>query len=96
MSELQPIELIWAYVKRLVAMQSHRTRTPTAAAEETRIALDQVTAALCASVIDHAQAWMVKFMHGEHGGTLAQYADLASIVQHAAAPDNIDAESRDA
>ena len=76
-------------------MQSHRTRTPAAAAEQTRIALDKVTAALCASTRDHTHVWIEKYMHGPHGGTLAQYADLASIPLHAAAADIIDAESQD-
>ena len=41
---------------------------------------------------------METFMHSEHGGTLAQYADLAAVtlaVTPPAAPLDIDAESSD-
>lgn len=51
-SEVQPIELIWAHANGLVARQSHRTRTVVTAAVQTRIALESVTDSLSASCMD--------------------------------------------
>jgi hypothetical protein len=80
-SELQPIEMIWAFTKAQVARQSHRSRTAHACAVQTREAMDQVTAELCQSVIDHVHAWIERFMHSERGDDLQQYPTLASLVE---------------
>ena len=78
-SDLQPIELIWAYTKALVARQSTRRRTVEEAAIHTRQAMDQVTKELCQDVIRHAQQWMDRFIQSEEGGSLQQFGSLASL-----------------
>jgi hypothetical protein len=84
-SQLQPIELIWAFTKSLVARQSHRTRSVQEAAVQTRQAMDAVTAQLCRKVITHCHTWIDTFMHSDAGGSLQQYADLEALVHAAAA-----------
>jgi transposase len=89
-SDLQPIEMIWAFTKALVAKQSTRNRTVREAAIQTRKAMDQVTKELCKKVVGHAQKWMDQFIKSDDGGSLQQFADLktltaASIAMHQAA-----------
>jgi hypothetical protein len=80
-SDLQPIEMIWAFTKALVARQSTRTRTPHACAVQTREAMERVTAELCQKQIKHCHAWIEQFMSSEQGGSLQQFADLQSLKQ---------------
>ena len=80
-SELQPIELIWAFIKDLVARQSTRKRSVEAATIQTRVAMEQVTAELCQKVISHCHKWMQQFMKSEEGGSLQQFADLKALMQ---------------
>ena len=78
-SDLQPIEMIWAFTKALVARQSRRTRTVDETATQTRQAMDEVTAQLCQDVIQHTHKWMDAFMQSEDGGSLHQFRDLATL-----------------
>jgi hypothetical protein len=78
-SQLQPIELIWAFTKSLVARQSFRSRSVDEAAAQTRQAMDQVTTELCQKVINHTHTWMEEFMQSEEGGSLRQFRDLATL-----------------
>lgn len=80
-SQLQPIELIWAYTKQLVARQSHRSRTVEEAAAQTRKAMDRVTAELCNDVIQHCQRWIDGFIRSDDAGSLSQFADLRAVMQ---------------
>jgi hypothetical protein len=79
-SELQPIELIWAYTKHLVARQSHRTRTVDECAIQTRQAMDQVNKQLCRKVISHCHRWIQQYMMSENGGSLRQFIDLPRLM----------------
>jgi transposase len=80
-SQLQPIELIWAFTKALVARQSHRSRTVDQAAAQTRSAMDKVTAELCQSVIDHCHAWINQFIRSDDADSLSEFKDLAALMQ---------------
>ncbi len=80
-SELQPIELIWAFTKALVARQSHRTRSVDACAVQTRQAMDSVTAELCQKDISHCHKWIEQFMRSEEGGSLQQFKDLPTLLK---------------
>jgi hypothetical protein len=75
-SDLQPIEMIWAFTKALVARQSHRTRSAHACAVQTREAMEQVTAELCQTQIQHCHAWIERFMQSEESGSLQQFGSL--------------------
>jgi hypothetical protein len=88
-SDLQPIEMIWAFTKALVARQSHRTRTVQACAVQTREAMERVTAELCQKQIQHCHTWIEQFMRSEEGGSLQQFATLAALKPLAAALINI-------
>jgi len=87
-SDLQPIEMIWAFTKALVARQSHRTRTAQACAVQTREAMECVTAELCQKQIAHCHAWIERFMQSEEGGSLQQFVTLAALKPLAAALTN--------
>ena len=79
-SELQPIELIWAYTKSLVARQSHRSRTVDEAAIQTRQAMDKVNNQLCRKVIGHCHRWIQRYMMSENGGSLRRFIDLPMLM----------------
>jgi transposase len=84
-SELQPIELIWAFTKGLVARQSHRSRSVHTATVQTRKAMDEVTAELCRKEIAHCHKWMEEFMQSEEGGSLQQFGGLKALMPLSAA-----------
>jgi hypothetical protein len=84
-SDLQPIEMIWAFTKALVARQSHRSRTAHACAVQTREAMERVTAELCQKQIAHCHAWIERFMQSEEGDSLQQFGTLKTLLQLAAA-----------
>jgi transposase len=79
-SELQPIEMIWAFTKGLVARRSHRTRTAHEAAVQTREAMEQVDAERCRNVISHVHKWIHSFMQSEVGGSLRRFFDLPMLM----------------
>ena len=79
-SELQPIELIWAYTKSIVAHLSHRNRTTQEAAVQTRQAMEQVTKELCQDVINHSHKFIDAFMQSEEGGNLRQFGSLQQLI----------------
>jgi len=79
-SQLQPIELIWAFTKSLVARQSQRSRTMNEAAVQTRQAMDQVNQQLCLKVIHHCHKWVSSFMRSDSGGSLQQYQELSALI----------------
>ena len=83
-SELQPIELIWAFTKALVARQSFRTRTAEVAAVQTREAMELVNKELCSRVISHTHKWIQQFMQSEEGGSLRRFLDLPMLMQFSA------------
>jgi hypothetical protein len=89
-SQLQPIELIWAFTKHLVARQSHRSRSVHTAAVQTREAMDQVTKELCCREIGHTHKWMQQFMQSEEGGSLQRFIDLPALMH--ARPDWLQAD----
>jgi hypothetical protein len=84
-SDLQPIEMIWAFTKSLVAHQSHRSRTAHACAVQTREAMEQVTAELCQKQISHCHAWIEQFMQSDEGDSLQQFGSLQVLLPLAAA-----------
>src|SRR4051794_33663633 len=79
-SELQPIEMIWAFTKHLVARRSHRTRSVHEAAVQTREAMDRVDAERCRGVISHVHKWIHEFMMSDAGGSLRRFLDLPMLM----------------
>jgi hypothetical protein len=84
-SDLQPIEMIWAFTKSIVARQSHRSRTAHACTVQTREAMEQVNADLCQKQIEHCHEWIKRFMQSEEGGSLQQFGSLQALLPLAAA-----------
>jgi transposase len=84
-SDLQPIEMLWAFTKGLVARQSHRSRTTHSCTVQTREAMEQVTAELCQKQIAHCHAWIERFMQSEQGESLQQFGSLQVLLPLAAA-----------
>lgn len=80
-SELQPIELIWAYTKSLVARQCNRHRTSHETAVQTRQAMDAVSKELCQDVINHSHKFIDSFMQSEEGGNLRQFESLEKLIK---------------
>jgi transposase len=95
-SDLQPIEMIWAFTKAVVARQSHRTRTAHACAVQTREAMECVTAELCQKQIQHCHGWIERFMQSEEGGNLQQFGSLQALMPLAAALHKADDVAPDA
>jgi transposase len=87
-SHLQPIELIWAHTKSLVARQSHRTRTAQEAAVQTREAMEQVDAEYCQKVIRHCHDWIEGFMKSDDGHSLQTYASLQALIDSKSAEES--------
>lgn len=92
-SWIQPIELIWAYVKHQVALQSHRLRKYQETAQQTRDALRTVTPELCGKYIARSERKMSEWLATSDAGSLQKrYGSLAAMVaapheEVAAAPD---------
>jgi transposase len=79
-SELQPIEMIWAFTKGLVAHRSHRSRSVREAVVQTREAMERVDANRCRKVISHVHKWIHEFMQSEAGGSLRRFLDLPMLM----------------
>jgi hypothetical protein len=78
--EVQPIELIWACVKQLVAQQYTLRRTIEATRSQTDDAFDRITAAMIQKRIAHCHAWIDAFMQTEEAGSLQAFRSLAQLV----------------
>jgi hypothetical protein len=79
-SWMQPIELVWAQVKKEVAMQSHRERKYQETAQQTRTALRNVTAERCASLVSHTERLMETWLQSSDAGSLAQWPTLTALM----------------
>jgi len=80
-SWMQPIELVWAQIKRQVAMQSHRERKYQETAQQTRDALRAVTADRCASIILHTEKLMSAWLQSSDAGSLCAWPSLSLLVK---------------
>jgi len=78
--EVQPIELIWAHVKSVVASHYTLNRTIDQTRQQTDDAFDAITAAMIQKRIAHCHTWIDAFMHTEEAGSLRQYGSLMRLV----------------
>ena len=78
--EVQPIELIWAYVKGLVASRYTLKRTLDTTRQQTDDAFDTVTAAIIQKRIAHCHKWIDSFLQSEEAGSLQQYGSLDKLI----------------
>jgi len=78
--EVQPIELIWAHVKSVVASRYTLNRTIDQIRQQTDDALDTITATMIQKRIAHCHTWIDAFMQTEEAGSLRQYSSLMRLV----------------
>jgi transposase len=79
--EVQPIELLWAKVKRYVADRSTHNRSITEARQQTEDGFEQVTKVFCNSIIKHCHDWIDSFIQTEAAEDLRQCGTLAGIIK---------------
>jgi hypothetical protein len=80
--EVQPIELLWAKIKRYVADRSTLKRSATQTREQTEEAFEKVTAMFCNSVIKHCHDWIDQFLQTDAAEDLKQCGTLAGVIRH--------------
>ena len=78
--EVQPIELIWAYVKQLVASQYYLNRTIEATRKQTDDAFDTITPEMIQKRIGHAHKWINNFMLTDDAGSLKSFSTLENLI----------------
>lgn len=78
--EVQPIELIWATVKHVVAMQATTGRSEATARQHTEAAFEQLSADSCLARIVHCQQWIAQWLRCEGAHHLQQYYDVNDMV----------------
>ena len=80
--EVQPIELLWAQIKRYVADRSTHNRSMTETREQTEGAFEQITKMLCNSIVRHCHDWIDQFIASEAAEELQQCGTLAGVIKH--------------
>ena len=80
--EVQPIELLWAKVKRHVAARSTHNRSLAEARAQTEQGFEQVTRIFCNSIVKHCHDWIDDFLATDAAGDLQQCGTLAGVIQH--------------
>jgi len=80
-SWLQPIEMVWATIKKQVAMLARRDRKYTETQKQTREMLSRLTAEQCSSIIGHVEKDMTKWLQtAEAGAHMQQWRSLEELV----------------
>jgi transposase len=80
--EVQPIELLWAAIKRYVAQRSTHNRSLTEAREQTEKGFEQVTKMFCNSIVKHCHDWIDDFLSTDAAEDLQQCGTLAGVIKH--------------
>jgi len=79
--EVQPIELLWAEVKRYVADRCYHKRSPAEARAQTEEGFARVTYGFILSIIKHCHDWIDSFLATEEAGDLQQCGTLAGVIK---------------
>jgi hypothetical protein len=80
--EVQPIELLWAKVKRYVADHATHNRSVTEARQQTEEGFEYITKMFCNSLVKHCHDWIDSFLHTEAAEDLQQCGSLARVIEH--------------
>ncbi len=80
--EVQPIELLWAKVKRYVADRSTHNRSMTETRSQTEEGFEQITKMFCNSIVKHCHDWIDSFLQTDAAEDLHQCGTLAGIIKH--------------
>lgn len=78
--EVQPIELVWATVKHIVATQSKNNRSVADARNQTEVAFEQMTADACVARILHCQQFINAWLRTAAADGLSVYKDLEDMI----------------
>jgi len=79
--QVQPIELLWAEVKRYVADRCYHKRSPAEARAQTEEGFAQVTYGFIVNIIKHCHDWIDGFLATEEAGDLRQCGTLAGVIK---------------
>jgi hypothetical protein len=80
--EVQPIELLWANVKRYVADHATHNRSVTEARQQTEEGFERITKLFCNNIVKHCHDWIDSFLQSDAAGDLQQCGSLARVIQH--------------
>jgi hypothetical protein len=80
--EVQPIELLWAAVKRYVRDRSTHNRSMTEAREHAEQGFEQITKMFCNSIVKHCHDWIDRFLTTDDAEDLQQCGTLAGVIKH--------------
>lgn len=80
--EVQPIELLWAKVKRYVADRSTHNRSVIQARQQTEDGFEQITKMFCNNIVKHCHDWIDQFLQTDAAEDLQQCGTLAGIMKH--------------
>ena len=79
--EVQPIELLWAKVKRYVSDRATHNRSVTEARQQTEEGFEQITKMFCNSIIKHCHDWIDSFLQTDAAEDLKQCGTLAGVIK---------------
>lgn len=79
--EVQPIELLWAQVKRYVADHAVHNRSMDLARQQTEEAFERVTKMFCNRIVKHCHDWIDGFIKTEEAEDLQQCQNLAAVIK---------------
>jgi transposase len=79
--EVQPIELLWAKVKRYVSDRATHNRSVAQARQQTEDGFEQVTKMFCNNIIKHCHDWIDSFIQTEAAEDLRQCGTLAGVIK---------------
>lgn len=79
--EVQPIELLWGRVKRLVAEKAVINRTIQHTKQQVEQAFQAVDKVACNSYIQHCHKWIDTFIQTDEAESLKQYGSLQKLIE---------------
>ena len=79
--EVQPIELLWAKVKRYVADRSTLNRSIPETRRQTEEGFEQITKMFCNNIVKHCHDWIDSFVKTDAAEDLKQCGTLAGVIK---------------
>ena len=80
--EVQPIELLWAKVKRYVADRSTLNRSITETRQQTEEGFEQITKMFCNNIVKHCHDWIDGFLKTDAAEDLQQCGTLGGVIKY--------------
>lgn len=78
--EVQPIELLWAHVKRYVADHATHNRSISQARAQTEEGFERITRGFIYKIIAHCHGWIDSFLKTDAAEDLQQCSSLARVM----------------